>query len=141
MSISMYLILFGIILMLVDIFFHTDIPTFIAYLIFSIVFFINIPLHVLVRIILTIIFFFALLLFHYFLWKKTIQVVIDKFFAKDMYKAGFAGLVGKKGEVKVVEGKKLACIQGDLYKFRDEVPLEEGEGFIVKETDDGYIII
>lgn len=141
MSISMYLILFGIILMLVDIFFQTDIPTFIAYLIFSLVFFINIPLHLLVRIILTIIFFFVLLLFHYFLWKKTIQLLIDTFFAKDIYKAGFDGLIGKKGIVRIIEGKKLAYIQGDLYKFRDEISLKEGEGFIVKNTDDGYVII
>ena len=141
MSFSFYLVLIGIILMLIDIFFHSDIPTFIAYIIFSIVFLLNIHLHILWRIILTIIFFFVLLLFHHFLWEKTVQLVVDKYFAKDKYHAGFSGLVGKKGKVRIIENKKLAYIEGDLYKFRDEVNLEEGEDFIVKGIEDGFITI
>ena len=141
MSISLYLVLFGIIMMLVDIFFKTDIPTFIAYILFSVVFFINIPLHILLRVILTLIFFFILILFHYFLWNKTIQFLVNRFFAKDIFIAGVDGLIGSKGKVRVIENKKLASINGDLYKFYENIPLEDGDDFIVVTIKDGCIII
>ncbi len=141
MTLTGYLLLSGALLMLIDIFFHTDIPTYLAYLLFSYAFFSQLQFNILVNIIVTILFFFLLLLFHNFIWNNTVQWILDKFFSKDRYLAGVDGLAGSKGTVKVIRGKKLANIHNDLYKFLEENSLEEGDSFTVKEVIDGEIVI
>ncbi|MGD8113318.1 MAG: hypothetical protein ACQEWA_00285 [Sphaerochaetaceae bacterium] len=141
MTITGYLITAGILLMLIDIFFRTDVPTYIAYLLFSYALFRVIKLNLLVSLIVTILFFFLLLLFHNFIWNATIQRLTDRFFAKDKYIAGVEGLAGEKGVAKMIDGTFYASIHGDLYLFADDVDISEGESFTVKEVVDGKIII
>ena len=74
-------------------------------------------------------------------WKKVKELVIDKWFAKDKYKAGVYGFAGKHGTVKYVEGKKFALIDGDLYAFFEEYNLSVDSQFIVQEVRDGKIVI
>lgn len=141
MSLDKLLILIGIILILIDIFFASDLPTFVALLIFCYVFYRNLPFEILYKIILTILFFFVLLIIYIAVWRKIKTIVIDKGFAKDKYKAGVYGFPGQKGCVKIVDGSKYAMINGDLYAFYQEYPLSDGDVFIVKELKDGKIVI
>lgn len=141
MSLEVYAILIGIILLLVDIFFASDIPTFAAILLFCFVFFRILPFGLLVNIILTILFFFVLLIVYVTLWKKVESVIVDKWFAKDRFRAGVEGFPGKKGFVKTIDGEKYACIDGDLYAFYENYPLADQEEFTVKEVYDGKIVI
>lgn len=142
MSFEVYLILFGVVLMLIDFFFASDFPTFVAILIFCYVFFRILPIDsLLIRIILTILFFFILLVTYITLWKKAESIIVDKWFAKDKYLAGADGFPGKKGTVKTVEGEKYACIDGDLYAFFEDYGLEDQAEFIVKEVRDSRIVV
>ena len=141
MSVEMYAILIGIILILIDIFFASDIPTFIAILLFSFSFYRCLHFKLVVNIILVILFFFAVLIVYVTCWKKVKELVVDKWYAKDKYKAGVYGFVGKHGIVKCIEGKKYALIDGDLYAFFEEYNLNADTQFIVQEVRDGMIII
>lgn len=140
MSLNIDLLLIGIILILVDIFFASDLPTFTAILLFSIVFFNNMPFSILLNTIFTILFFFALLIIYITLWKKLENIVVNKYFAKDKYKAGVYGLKGQKATVKVVDGQSFASINGDLYPFYSNYQLKENDIFIIKDVKDGKII-
>jgi hypothetical protein len=62
MPIDRILILIGIVLILIDIFFASDLPTFAALLLFCFVFYRQLHFRPLVNIILSILFFFALLI-------------------------------------------------------------------------------
>ena len=141
MSLNTFLILIGVILILVDIFFASDLPTFIALLLFTYVFFRILPFHLLYRIILTILFFAILLIVYIAAWRKVVSIVVDKWFAKDKYRAGASGFPGKTGIIKVVDDKKYAQIDGNLYALFEDYPLNNGDGFLVKELKDGKIII
>ncbi len=141
MSVNEYIILFGIILILIDIFFTTDIPTYISYILFTVVFYRELEIHFMYRIILSIIFFFALIIFHYVVWSKTIQLIIDKFISKDNHQVGIDGLKGKNGKVKIIENNKMAYVNGDLYEFSCDNQLEDGEVFRIKEVQNGKIVI
>lgn len=141
MTIETYAILIGIILILIDIFFPSDIPTFLAILLFCFAFFRKLPFSLPVNIILTILFFFTILITFLTLWRKMKGIVVDKWFAKDIYKAGIYNFPGKKGIVYVVDGEKFAMIDGDLYGFYDNCDLAENASFIVKEVKDGKIVI
>lgn len=141
MSLDKLLILIGIILILIDIFFASDLPTFVALLIFCYVSYRNLPFEILYKIILTILFFFVLLIIYIAVWRKIKTIVIDKWFAKDKYKAGVSGFPGKTGVIKVVDGMKYAQLDGDLYALFEDYPLAEGDSFVVKEMKDGKIVI
>ena len=94
MSFEVYLILFGIVLMLLDFFFASDLPTFVAILIFCYVFYRILPIDsLLIRIILTILFFFVLLVTYITLWKKAESIIVDKWFAKDKASAHITAFI------------------------------------------------
>lgn len=137
---NMNLFLIGIILILIDIFFTSDITTFIAMILFSVVFFRCLPFGVLTNSIFTIIFFFMLLILYITVWKKVQNIVINKHFAKDKYKAGVYGLESKSGVAKDINGQLLAEINGDIYAFYEIYPLKNNDKFIVKEVKDGKIV-
>ncbi len=82
-----------------------------------------------------------LLIVYVSVWRKVTSIVIDKWFAKDKYKAGTSGFSGKQGIVKIVDGVKYAQINGDLYALFEDYPLNDGDPFTVKELKDGKITI
>ena len=141
MSFEGYLILIGIILILIDNFVVSDLLTFLALLLFSYVFYRFLPFTLLVKIILTILFFMVLLVTYLTIWRRLETIFVDKFFAKDKYRAGVYGLPGKQGYVRTVEGEKFACIDGDLYAFHEECLLPDEAEFTVKEVKDSKIVI
>lgn len=141
MSLELYAILIGVILILIDIFISSDWPTFIAILLFCFAFFQVLQIQLIYKIIFTILFFFAILTIYITVWQKIKDYLIDKWFAKDKYNAGVYGFAGKKGTVKIVNGVKYAFVNGDLYPFYQECPLEDQAVFVIKEVKDGKICI
>ena len=141
MSIGMSLVFIGIILILVDIFFLTDLPTVLAIVLFSFAFYNTLNYEPLINITLTLIFFFILFIIYVSVWKKLKLYIIDKWLAKDVYKAGVYNLPGHQGTIKLIEDKKVAIIDGDVYALYEDYNIPEGEKFTVKEVIDGKIVI
>jgi hypothetical protein len=83
MSFEGYLVALAIILIAVDIFISSDVPTYISYVLFSIVLSINLPFHFMYRILVGIVIWFLLLIFHYYIWKRMISVFINKFISPE----------------------------------------------------------
>ncbi len=141
MSIGMSLVFIGIILILVDIFFLTDLPTVLAIILFSLAFYNTLNYEPLINITLTLIFFFIFFIVYVSVWKKLKLYIIDKWLAKDVYKAGVYNLPGHQGTIKLIEDKKVAIIDGDVYALYEDYNISEGEKFTVKEVKDGKIVI
>ena len=141
MSIGMTAVIIGIILILLDIFFFTDLPTVFAILLFSFAFYNTLNYEPLINITLTLVFFLVFFIVYVSFWKKAKVYIVDKWFAKDVYKAGVYNLPGHEGIVKIIDGKKVAIIDGDVYAFYEDYNISESEKFIVKEVKDGKILI
>ena len=141
MSIGMCLIFIGIILILLDIFFLTDLPTVVAIVLFSIALYINLNYEPLINITITLVFFFIFFIIYVSVWKKLKLYIIDKWLSKDVYKAGVYNLPGHQGTIKLIEDKKVAIIDGDVYALYEDYNISEGEKFTVKEVKDGKIVI
>src|SRR5690554_4636258 len=108
MPIYTYLILIGILLIIIDLFFQSDLPTYIALVLFSTAFFmLVVNFNIILRLIFSVLFFLVLIVIHHYVWKTTVLLLVDKLFAKDRYKAGIEGLVGNTGIVRIIDGKKL----------------------------------
>ncbi len=82
MSMTQYLLVFGMLLMLIDIFFASDIPTYISYILFTCAFSSILDVNVLVTIMLSIVFFFLLMVFHILIWRRTVSVLVNRGISK-----------------------------------------------------------
>ena len=105
--------------------------------VFFIVFQVNISVHWVVRVFLSVLFIFAV----WMLYARAWPLIQNKLPIKDMYNAGASGLVGKTGKVHVVYGKKMAQIDGDLYPFYGDNELSDGDTFKVAQVKDGKVKI
>lgn len=143
MSLTEALFVIAAILVIVDFFIVNDIATHIAYVIicFNVIRQFEVPL--LYKILLGLIFWFALVVFHYTLWRRVVLRFTNKYIAPDMHIDGARGRVGSQGVVKAKDDKVLVLIQGDLWSVRTEtdIVLKDGDKVEVVGEEDGILIV
>lgn len=122
------LVLIAVILMLVDIFIPTDITTFIAYIIFSYLIAHNIDVPILYQVIIGIISWWTMVGLHYYVFKKYIQILTDKFIAPTKIKSGIEMHYGKTGQVKMIDSTLMFQIEDELYPFTEADGKQCGQG-------------
>ncbi len=137
------LILIAVILVMIDIFFVSDITTHIAYIIIAYVIAHVLPVPFLYQIIAGIVAWFGLVTFHYLLWRKVLQKIANEYIAPTRHKSGMDNLIGKKGIIKEVEGKKFVSVHEELYPYETINPTqpEIGEEVTIIETQSDKVII
>jgi len=114
------LVLVAIILMLFDIFLPTDITTFIAYIIFSYLVAHNINVPLLYQIIIGILAWWVMVALHYYVFRKYIRRLTDKFIAPTKIKSGIEIHYGKTGQVKVIENTLMFQVETEVYPFTEQ---------------------
>ncbi len=124
MTLNEILIVSAIILILIDIFFVSDFPTHLAYILLTYLFAKEINLPILYQIMFGIGIWVALVTFHYTLWRKVIEKINDKFIAPGKHFGGMEGFIGKEGVIKEVEGKKFIVINDELHQFESDTKEE-----------------
>jgi len=141
MTINEILIVSAIILILVDIFFASDFPTHLAYIILTFTFAKEIDMPILYQILFGILIWVALVVFHYTIWRKVIEKINDKLIAPTIHRGGFDGFVGKEGVVKEIDGKQLISINDELHQFETEKEIIIGEKYKIINTNSNKLII
>lgn len=139
LSLNETLIVVAVILMVIDCFLPTDIPTHLAYVIFSFVIARFFHVHFLYRILIGIVAWFATLAFHYLFWKSVLHSIANKFIAPDRCRTGVEGLIGATGEVKTIEDKNMVVIHGDLWPYTSPETVEAGDAVEVKGVNNGVL--
>lgn len=135
-----WLIYLAIFLMVIDIFFSSDLPTFVSYLLFTIVIFRHLPGHIILRLTLSVFVFFGFVFIYFYFWSRLKTYILDKLFSRDVIQTGMDSLIGETGTVRVVDGIQAAKIRGDIYSFVEEVPYGDGTPFTVKSIEGGMIV-
>lgn len=144
MSFNEILIISALILILIDIFFASDIPTHIAYLILTFTIAKEIELALLYQILFGILIWFGLVIFHYTVWRKVLEKINDRFISPSHHKGGLDALIGKTGIIKEIDGKKFVSINEELYSFKPEIDSEEftnGQIVEIKNYESNTLII
>ena len=141
MTINEILIVSAIILILVDIFFASDLPTHLAYIILTFTFAKEIDMPILYQILFGILIWVALVVFHYTVWRKVIEKINDKLIAPNKHKGGLDGFVGKEGIIKEIEGGKYIFINDELHQFETDKEITIGEKYIVININSNKLII
>jgi membrane protein implicated in regulation of membrane protease activity len=141
MSTTETLLVLALIFFLVDIFFLSDFPTFIAYVLTTTAAVINTRISFLYQILFGLIFIFILVAFHYLLWKKVLQKINSKFISPRKYIGGYEGLVGKYGVIKNIEGRLVIAIGEEIFQFETQNDVREGESYLIKDIKSSNLII
>lgn len=142
MTINEILIVSAIILIVVDIFFTSDFPTHLAYIIVTFLITKEIDMPVLYQILFGVLIWFALVIFHYTLWRKVIEKINDRLIAPSKHKGGLDGFIGKEGIIKEVEGEKYILINDEIHQFEtDKDKITIGNKYIVLNIKSNKLII
>ena len=141
MTINEILIVSAIILILVDIFFASDFPTHLAYIILTFTIAKEIDMPILYQILFGVLIWFALVVFHYTLWRKVIEKINDKLIAPSKHKGGLDGFIGKEGIIREVEGKKYIFINDEIHQFETDKEITIGNKYIVLNIKSNKLII
>lgn len=131
MTINEILIVSAIILIVVDIFFASDFPTHLAYIIVTFTIAKEIDMPILYQILFGVLIWFALVVFHYTLWRKVIEKINDKLIAPTKHKGGLDGFIGEEGVIKEVEGKKYILINDEIHQFETDKEITVGNKYKV----------
>lgn len=108
------LLVFAFILLVADIFFVTELPTHIAWVLvsYAVVRLFDFP--PLVALALGLVLWFGLLGFHYWVWRGVLERIANKM-APDRWASGERALVGKFGTMRWIEGKPMVLVEGELH--------------------------
>jgi len=141
MTINEILIVSAIILILVDIFFASDLPTHLAYIIVTFTLAKEIDMPILYQILFGILIWIALVVFHYTIWRKVIEKINDKLIAPSKHKGGLDGFIGKEGIIKEVEGEKYIFINDEIHQFETDKEVTIGNKYLVLNIKSNKLII
>ncbi|NOQ26672.1 MAG: hypothetical protein GQ564_15035 [Bacteroidales bacterium] len=143
MTINEILVVLALFLIVIDIFFASDVPTHVAYVLLTIRFAKEIDMSILYQLLFGVLIWFALVAFHYTLWRKVIEKINDKFISPRKHTGGIDGLVGKEGIIKEVEGEIFISIHDELHQFETETDKEVkvGDKCIVLKTKSNRLLI
>lgn len=141
MSINEFLLVSALILIVADIFFASDIPTHLAYILITFTITKEVNLHILYQLLIGILIWFALVVFHYFIWRKVIEKINDKFIAPNKHIGGLQGFIGQEGIIKEIEGVKFLYINDEIHHFETDKKIIIGNKYIVLNIKSNKLII
>lgn len=139
LSLNQTVFLVAAILVVVDFFIPTDVPTHIAYVLLCALVAIKVDAHVLVKILCALVAWFALVAFHYLFWRATVQRVVNNIIAPDRFRSGADGVVGSPGAIRIVDGNTMVKVKGDLWPCCGADNLADGTSVKVVSQTDGEL--
>lgn len=141
MTLNEIFIIVAIILIVIDIFFASDIPTHIAYIIFTYLLAKEIELSILYQILFGVLIWFALVVIHYLIWKNIIEKINDRLIAPNKHKDGLDIFIGEKGLIKEIDGELFICIKDEILPFETNKQVKVGEKHEIIKTKSNTLII
>jgi membrane protein implicated in regulation of membrane protease activity len=141
MTINEILIVVALIFIVADIFVASDIPTHIAYVLLTFTITKELNLNILYQLLFGILIWFALVIFHYTIWRKVIEKINDRFIAPNKHIAGLEGFIGQEGIIKEIEGKKFFFINDEIHQFETDKKIVVGNTYRVIKIKSNKLII
>ncbi len=141
LSLPQTLLLVGLILILVDVFFQEDQATHIAYILGAVAVALWVPVHPLYRIVIGLFAWAALVYLHYAVWREFVSQFVNRVVAPTRYRSGVRGLMGEKGRIRDVQGRKMLCLHGDLWTYECDVDLIDGAQVRVIGERNGELVV
>jgi membrane protein implicated in regulation of membrane protease activity len=137
------LLLVAVILMLADVFFPTDFPTLIAYGIFSYIISTTLSDSFLYQIIIGMVSWWAMAAFHFYVWRKFIKQITDRYISPTKLRSGVSAYSGKEATIYNIADRLMVKIEDELYPFCEEsnLPCNSGDKVtIIKYANEKMLV-
>jgi len=143
MSLTEMLFIIAAILVVVDFFITTDIPTHIAYVIIVVNIIRHPDIHFLYKILFGLLLWFALVAFHYLVWRGLVLRFTNRFIAPDRHLDGARGRIGMNGTICCRNGSIFVSVQGDLWKAKSGTSerLEDNDPVEIIDADNEIMTV
>lgn len=141
MDFNRIIILIAVILVIVDFFIPSDLPTFIAYALLAFLFSWNVDVPFLYKVIICLISWFVLVAFHFTIWKNVVQTIVNQFIAPTKHQDGPGRLIGATGKLRFIEDQWFVQIEGDIWPCEPVSEMVEGKPVRVIDFQNGTIKI
>jgi membrane protein implicated in regulation of membrane protease activity len=134
------LLVISAIMLIIDLFLLSDVPTQIAYVLLSWLVAVQFEVPVLVSVLIGLITWIALVVFHYMIWRGVLEGISAKI-APARYQSGPDRLIGRWGVIREIDGRRLVAVEGELWVFESPQPVDVGVGVMVLAQRDGFLIV
>ncbi len=138
---SEFLLALGVTLLVLDFFVAGEIPSILAYVIFSYLVVDIFDVGLLYSAALGLVAFGLMLVFHFQVLRALSAVVVDKFVSPTKLASGDDSLVGQKGTITTVSGKRFVKVGDQLCHFEDESNLPDDTAVVVRGAKEGKLTI
>lgn len=141
MDFNHIIILTAVILIIVDFFIPSDLPTFIAYALLAFLVSWNVDVPFLYKILICLVSWFVLVAFHFTIWKNVVQKIVNHYIAPTKHLDGPKRLIGATGKLRFIEDQWFVQIDGDIWPCDKISEMLEGKQVQVTDFQDGIIKI
>jgi len=131
----------GVTLVVLDFFISSEVASFVAYLLFSVVIVGLVNIDLLYSVALGAAVYGLLLVFHFQVFRALSAVIVDKFISPTKVKSGDDGLVGQTGVVTEISGKRFVRVGDELCRFDDTAGLANGTVVDITGTEQGKLLV
>lgn len=141
MDFNHIIILTAVILIIVDFFIPSDLPTFIAYALLAFLVSWNVDVPFLYKILICLVSWFVLVAFHFTIWKNVVQKIVNHYIAPTKHLDGPKRLIGATGKLRFIEDQWFVQIDGDIWPCDTISEMLEGKQVQVTDFHNGIIKI
>jgi membrane protein implicated in regulation of membrane protease activity len=141
LSFDQTMLLGAIFLIVIDIFFASDIPTHTGYVLIAVVVGRFVPAHVMLQVLCGVIAWCGIVVFHYTLWRTFIQAIVNRKIAPDRYQPSTETLNGSVGRIREISGEQLVEIDDELWLFTGSDDLVVDDEVTVVSSQGGTLVV
>jgi membrane protein implicated in regulation of membrane protease activity len=137
-SLCELLMVSAVMLVILDFFVQSDLLSFIAYIILSLVIVLIADLPLMYGIVLGVVVLCSVGFLHYYFFKKIISMICNKVIAPSVIEdEPLTRYIGQTGLVVSVEGRMMLRLEGDLVDFKNHDECKEGDFVVVVSSESG----
>jgi len=132
------LLAIALLMIIIDVFFQTEITTVIAYILVATALVQNLDVSLIYQMVIGSALFGILLLLHFVVWRQTLQKYMNTKVAPDLFISGQDRLIGKKGVIVFTDSSVMVRIEDELVPVVSEgFNFSEDDQVIVEEIIEG----
>ena len=132
------LLAIALLMIIIDVFFQTEITTVIAYILVATALVQNLDVSLIYQMVIGSALFGILLLLHFVVWRQTLQKYMNTKVAPDLFISGQDRLIGKKGVIVFTDSSVMIRIEDELVPVVSEgFNFSEDDQVIVEEIIEG----
>ncbi len=135
------IIVIAAILIVIDVFFPTDVTSHIALILFAFLVYWNLEYHFLYRLLYGALSWFVLVGVYYTVWRVLAQRLTNRFLTPDKYITPTDDLKGTREIFRIIDGREMVSVDGDLWPCKVDGGAKNYDSVEITDSTDGILTV